>query len=77
MLRYFAIIPLFLFTNLVFGQSKADTSYVAEYPQRIMLTGFLTQNSIQLSTDDKEYMPNNPLKVGAGIAIKNTVINLS
>ena len=77
MLRYFAILPLLLFTNLVFGQSKADTTYVAEYPQRVMLTGFLTQNSIQLARDEKEYMPNNPLKVGAGIAIKNTVINLS
>ena len=76
-LRNFIYAVLFLYPAITLGQVKTDTAYIADYPQRVMLSGFISQSSVQLGKDEKDYIPNNPLRAGVGISIKNTVINFS
>lgn len=60
-----------------FCQDKADTSFIEQYPQKIQLTGYLSRNSIEIDQDQKYYRPNSTLRIGLGISVKNTLINLS
>jgi hypothetical protein len=54
----------------------ADTTYVAAYPWKRMLTVFMADNSIQVQRGNHRYIPNNKMNVGAGYLVHNTVINL-
>ncbi|MCR8559002.1 DUF4421 domain-containing protein [Mucilaginibacter sp. BJC16-A38] len=52
-----------------------DTSYIKSYSQKILLTGYVADNTLPFAVGGKTFSPNNQLNVGVGIAIKNTVIN--
>jgi hypothetical protein len=66
---FLILLPLFCF-------AQADSAYVAQYPQKFMVSGFVANNFLILSHGEKEYSPNSPLLAGAGFSIKNTVISL-
>lgn len=55
--------------------SAVDTAYIRDYPQKILIQGYVSTNEVLLTSAGKTYQPNYPLNVGLGIDIKNTVIN--
>lgn len=73
-IRYSVWIGSILATHAAMGQ--ADTAYVATYEKKMMLAGFVANNSIQVQAGDKQYSPNNPMSVGAGFLLHHTVLNL-
>ncbi|OKS87493.1 DUF4421 family protein [Mucilaginibacter polytrichastri] len=52
-----------------------DTVFIKSYAQKIIIQGYFSTNNIELVTAGKTYLPNYPLNVGLGLAVKNTVIN--
>lgn len=52
-----------------------DSLYVMPYVQKMSASLFVANNALLLQQGSKEYSPNNPLTVGVGFAIKNTVVN--
>jgi hypothetical protein len=58
------------------AQKVADTTYVKAFPQNFSATLFVARNSIDIDRNEKTYSPNNPVNLGAGISLKNTVVNL-
>lgn len=71
---------LFLFsiifsTPFAFCQTVVDTTYIETYPQKMSVTGFLSNNSLEINEDNKIYKPNNLVKLGLGFSLKNTVFN--
>lgn len=60
-----------------FSQKVADTAYIGKYDQKMSAMVFLSRNSVEIEQNDKTYKPNNPLKVGIGFSLRNTVLNLS
>ncbi|QNK63483.1 DUF4421 family protein [Pedobacter sp. PAMC26386] len=68
------VVILGMITTNAYAQA-VDTSYIAPYEQKMMITGFVANNSIQIQKKNKYYIPNNRLNIGAGFAIKNTVVN--
>jgi hypothetical protein len=69
------IFILIVITTNSFGQ-KIDTAYVATYAQKMMVTAFLSNNTIELLENKKYYKPNNPLNVGVGFLLRNTALNV-
>lgn len=39
------------------------------------VTGFLSYNTLGIDYEEKEYQPNNPMKIGAAFSVNNTFIN--
>jgi hypothetical protein len=73
-MKVFAYIFLLLTMCQAFAQN-VDSLYIAPYPQRISVSPFVANNTLMVSNNDIDYSPNNPITVGVGFAIKNTVIN--
>lgn len=67
---------LFAVSGSLAQTANTDTAFVKPYSQKILLVGYVSTNSLEMITADKKYMPNNPLNLGAGISVKNTVINM-
>lgn len=74
-----AVFSILVFSVLISGtalcQTGIDTAYIRQYSQRMTFKGYLSNNSIQLSQDNKYYEPKNILNVGIGFSIKNTVVD--
>lgn len=65
----------FLLPAMLLGQSK-DTSFITAYPQKIRLSGSIGTDYIQIKEpNNQSYTPNYPFILGAGLSIKNTLIN--
>lgn len=75
--RFCVVLIALIMAPDCFGQLAVDTAYIEQYPQKMMVKAFLTRNSIEISHNEKDYSPNNPMRVGLGFSIKNTVVNLS
>lgn len=60
---------------LGFTQHRKDTLYINDFSQKIAISAFLSRNTLQISNNDTDYYPNNPASIGAGITVKNTVLN--
>ncbi|MFP5439500.1 MAG: DUF4421 family protein [Bacteroidia bacterium] len=58
------------------AQAVADSTYVKAFPQNFSATLFVARNSIEVNRGETVYSPNNPVNIGAGISVKNTVVNL-
>lgn len=54
---------------------RVDSLYIAPYPQKMSISPFVANNTLLVSNNDVEYSPNNPITVGVGFSIKNTVVN--
>ncbi|MDV6168591.1 DUF4421 family protein [Flavobacterium sp. DG1-102-2] len=72
---YFLLITIAVSQNSS-GQS-VDTTYIGQYPQKMMVKAFVSRNGIVIGHNDKDYSPNNPVRLGFGFSLKNTVVNLS
>lgn len=61
--------------------AQIDSSYIRHYPQKITIYPYLSKNLLIMKVEslegEKSYMPNNPPNIGLGVAIKNTIIDLS
>jgi hypothetical protein len=68
------VLPLLLIA--VPSVAMPDSSYIQPFAQKYALTAFVARNSLQLHANDKAYVPNSPVSLGFGCAIKNTFINL-
>lgn len=76
-LRPAILFIIFLVCQNTFGQSAVDTSYIAQYPQKMMVKAFISRSGIEIGHNEKDYSPNNPVRLGLGFSIRNTVVNLS
>lgn len=70
---------LFLLPFLCKGQ--IDTTYIKTYKQKLAIRIFSAKDLMLLtqespSGEDKTYIPNNPVKIGLGLSIRNTILNL-
>jgi hypothetical protein len=71
---YLIFSAIFGFLPVCFAQ--VDTTYIEPYNQKITVKAYLSKNFIEIQKDDKNYMPNNPMKLGVGLSVRNTVVNL-
>jgi hypothetical protein len=58
-----------------FCQSTIDSTYIKKYEQKMLIRLFVSSNAVEIEKNNKHYKPNNPLNVGVGFALKNTVVN--
>lgn len=64
-----------LTAHTAFGQATIDTTYIETYPQEISISSFLSNNFIEINESNEIYRPNNLLKLGLGVSVKNTILN--
>ncbi|MHA3789964.1 DUF4421 family protein [Flavobacterium hauense] len=74
-------LPVLLIAVLIcqssFGQSVVDTTYIGQYPHKMMVKAYISRSGIEIEHNKKGYSPNNPTRLGIGFSLKNTVVNLS
>lgn len=58
------------------AQKAVDSTYIKAFPQNFSATLFVARNSIEVNRSETVYKPNNPINLGVGVSVKNTVINL-
>lgn len=75
--RITTLLIIFTVCQNTFGQSTIDTAYIGQYPQKMMIKAFISRSGIEIEHNEKDYSPNNPLRLGVGFSIRNTVVNLS
>ncbi|GHT49830.1 hypothetical protein AGMMS49982_04010 [Bacteroidia bacterium] len=77
-IRFFLFVfGLILTAGDCFCQTENDSSYWEPYePKKISITGYLSRNSINIESDEKRYVPNSPLNIGASLAVKNIILDL-
>lgn len=66
---------LLLLPCMAFCQSVRDTLCIKDFEQKIAVSAFMSRNTIEVSDGNTDYSPNNPASIGAGITVKNTVLN--
>ncbi|ULT24285.1 DUF4421 domain-containing protein [Sphingobacterium sp. E70] len=54
---------------------EIDTTFIYTYPNASWITSYLSTSAVNMTTEDKTFEPNNPLKIGVGLGIRNTMIN--
>ncbi|GHU95911.1 hypothetical protein FACS1894156_6240 [Bacteroidia bacterium] len=54
--------------------AELDTTYVERYPHRLQVTAFTARNFLEMVEFDKTYTPNNPISIGLGFAVRNSMI---
>lgn len=68
-----------LHVNTFVAQEK--NVYIADYKQKLIVTGFITREFVTVSVEDKNqnitYMPNNPAEFGLGFSWKNSVLSFA
>ena len=74
---YLFIFAIILIAYTGYGQAKTDTTYIEKYDKKMSVMAFLSRSSIEIDQNDKSFQPNSPMKIGLGLAIKNTVLNIS
>lgn len=70
-----------LFFHLV-GYGQVDTTYVKAFEYKVSVRTYMSQNFIFLnqefdSNNQKTFMPNNPVSMGLGFSLRNTIVNIS
>jgi len=76
--KTFILFVYFLFVScLCFAQ--VDSTYIGFFDRNVALKSYVAKNFVFLSQDNPEveYMPNNPVNIGAGLSWKNTVLSFS
>lgn len=70
---------LFLHVNTLVAQEK--NVYIADYKQKLIVTGFIAREFLFISVEDNNqdvmYMPNNPAELGLGFSWKNSVLSFA
>ena len=73
---YCGIVILASFLSISsFAQAGIDTTYIKPRQHKILARTFISNNAIEVYGNSKYYKPNNPLNVGVGLSIKNTILN--
>lgn len=77
-MKRIALIVVLLMPTLVYGQ--VDSTYIGFYDKDLGIRGFVAKDFVNMAQeikgqDDKVFLPNNPVSVGAGLLIYNSVIN--
>ncbi|MDR0829626.1 MAG: DUF4421 domain-containing protein [Prevotellaceae bacterium] len=75
--KYFAFILTF-FVCADFCAAQTDSvAYVEPYNQIFGVKAYTSRDFININNFEKSYKPNNPMKIGLGISIKSTILDLS
>lgn len=76
---YFSFLLFFILPY--FCEAQIDTTYIKPFDHKVSLRTYLSMKfiSMERETDGeiKNFMPNTPMSLGFGVAIKNTIIDLS
>jgi len=76
---YFPFLLFFILPS--FCQAQIDTAYIKPFENKLSLRTYLSMKFIsmekEVNGENKQFMPNTPMSLGFGIAINNTLINLS
>ncbi|NDW08485.1 DUF4421 family protein [Dysgonomonas sp. 520] len=76
---YISISLIALLTNPLTAQT--DSTYIKSYDQKLSVLFYTGKNFVFLLHNEKdkevEYLPNNPMDIGAGFSLKNFFIGLS
>jgi len=75
-------ISVLLFLISIFSYSQTDSSYIKPYNEKYTIQVFSEKKFIFLGDKvegeyDKTYMPNNPVNLGLGLSIKNTILSFA
>jgi hypothetical protein len=74
-IRVFLIFSaIFVYLPACFAQ--VDSTYIEPYNQKLAIKAYLSRNYIEIQQEGKDYKPNNPMSLGAGLSLKNTVLYL-
>jgi len=73
------LLRIFLFLIIpVYCSAQIDSTYIRPYGHKMTLLGYAVKDMLFLALETPEqelaYMPNNPVELGLGIAINNTVL---
>jgi hypothetical protein len=74
-LNFITLLLFFFISESRAQTAEKDTNFVKSYNQKLLLTGYIADNTLPFAVAGKTFSPNNLLNVGIGVAIKNTVIN--
>lgn len=76
---YFSFLLFFILPY--FCTAQIDTTYIKPFDNQVSLKTYLSTKFISMEKEVdgkiKNFMPNNPMSLGLGISIKNTIIDLS
>lgn len=79
MKTYALLCFLSVFPGLCFSQ--VDSTYIGSYERKMALKGYLLKNFLFIGKEKDDemvtYMPNNPVGIGLGVAVNNTVLSFS
>ncbi|KIC00470.1 hypothetical protein OA93_02455 [Flavobacterium sp. KMS] len=79
MKSYFSFLLLFAFP--IFCNAQIDTTYIKPFENKLSLRTYMSMKLISMEKEVdgkvKNFMPNNPMSLGFGVSINNTIINLS
>ena len=75
------LLTLFILLFPLLCKSQVDTTYIKPYNQKISIQAYMAKTFLilthQMESVEKTYQPNNPPTIGVGIAISNTIIDVS
>lgn len=76
---YISIVVFLLFSFLAKGQP--DSTYIKPFPEKFAIQGTIEKKLLVLTdeyknSDSKVYTPNNPVDLGVGLSINNTIISV-
>lgn len=57
------------------AQTGIDATYIKPRQHKIIARTFISNNAIEVYGNSKYYKPNNPLNIGVGLSVKNTLLN--
>lgn len=71
-----------IFITVGLCHAQVDSSYIKEFDHKLALSAYISKSYVMLNQEfesggEREFIPNNPPSIGLGIAIKNTIINVS
>ncbi|WP_292009151.1 DUF4421 family protein [Chryseobacterium sp.] len=66
-----------MYSVIVSAQKKDSLSYKASYSKDMMISLYSSNNNLFLKNNNVQFSPNNSLNFGAGVSLKNTVLNFN
>ncbi len=80
-MKHVNILLFFLFIATICVYSQVDSSYIKPYKENFAINTYLGRDFVFLAQDtpdeSKTFLPNNPVNVGLGFSINNTVLSFS
>lgn len=78
-----SIFFLFIFISISLLAHKKDTLYIKPFDKNVELKGYLKRNHLSLLNGNRRsdnfrlFQPNNPVDIGIGLTLRNTILSVS